>query len=189
MLGRTVLRITRWRAEGSAPNQPKYVLIAAPHTSNWDLLYLLALSFQLGVKVSWLGKDSLFRGPMGFVLRRFGGVPVPRGKRSGMVESLAEEFDRSESLVIVVPPEATRGDTDHWKSGFYRIAVAARVPIVCGFLDYGRRIGGFGQVVWPSGDPNADMAIFRAFYADKQGKFPEQVGEIRLREESIVSSG
>ena len=179
--GRLVLRVTRWRVEGAAPDQPKYVLIAAPHTSNWDLLYLLALSFHLGVKVSWLGKDSLFKGPMGFVLRRFGGVPVPRGKKSGMVESLVGEFDRAESLVIVVPPEATRSSTDHWKSGFYRIAAAAQVPIVCGYLDYGHRVGGFGQVVWPSGDLEGDMAIFRSFYADKQGKFPDQVGEVRLR--------
>ena len=187
-LGRAVLRIAGWRVEGSAPREPKYVLIAAPHTSNWDLLYLLALSFRLGVKVSWLGKDSLFKGPMGFVLRRFGGVPVPRGQKSGMVESLAEEFDRAESLVIVVPPEATRSQTDHWKSGFYRIAVAAQVPIVCGYLDYENRVGGFGKVVWPTEDLEADMAAFREFYADKQGKFPDQVGEVRLRAADIDRS-
>ena len=188
-LGRAVLRTGRWRAEGSAPSDPKYVLIAAPHTSNWDLVYLLALSFQLGVKVSWLGKDSLFKGPIGFVLRRFGGVPVPRGQKSGMVESLAAEFERAESLVIVVPPEATRSYTDHWKSGFYRIAVAAHVPIVCGYLDYAHRVGGFGQVVWPTDDLTADMAVFREFYADKQGKFPHHVGEVVLRSEDIAPPG
>ncbi len=185
--GRLVLRIARWHPEGSAPNEQKYVLIAAPHTSNWDLLYLLALSFHLGVKVSWLGKDSLFKGPMGFALRHFGGVPVPRGQRSGMVESLAEQFGKAESLVIVIPPEATRGYTDHWKSGFYRIAVAGRVPIVCGYLDYERRRGGFGQVVRASGDLDADMAVFRSFYADKRGKFPDQVGEVRLRSEDAAA--
>jgi 1-acyl-sn-glycerol-3-phosphate acyltransferase len=186
-LGRAVLRLTGWQAEGSAPTEPKFVLIAAPHTSNWDLLYLLALSFRLGVKVSWLGKDSLFKGPMGFVLRRFGGVPVPRGQRSGMVESLAEEFGKAESLVIVIPPEATRGYTDHWKSGFYRVAVAAQVPIVCGYLDYERRAGGFGPVVWPTADLASDMAAFRSFYADKQGKYPEAAGTIRLRAEDVVA--
>jgi 1-acyl-sn-glycerol-3-phosphate acyltransferase len=182
-IGRAVLRVTRWRAEGTAPDDPKYVLIAAPHTSNWDLLYLLALSFALGVKVSWLGKDSLFKGPMGFVLRRFGGVPVRRGQRTGMVESLATEFERAQSLVVVIPPEATRGTTDHWKSGFYRVAVAAQVPIVCGYLDYGPRVGGFGRVVWPTGDLDADMAVFRSFYADIQGKYPDNVGEVRFRTE------
>ncbi len=187
-IGRLVLRLARWKAEGSAPTEQKYVLIAAPHTSNWDLLYLLALSFHLGVKVSWLGKDSLFRGPMGFVLRRFGGVPVPRGKRSGMVESLVDQFQRAESLVIVIPAEATRSYTDHWKSGFYRVAVAAQVPIVCGYLDYQHRVGGFGLVVQPTDDLDADMAVFRSFYADKQGKFPEQVGEVRMRSEDIAKS-
>jgi 1-acyl-sn-glycerol-3-phosphate acyltransferase len=181
-----VLRVARWRPEGSAPNEQKYVLIAAPHTSNWDLLYLLALSFYLEVNVSWLGKDSLFRGPIGFVLRRFGGVPVPRGQRSGMVESLVEDFDRAESLVIEIPPEATRGHTDHWKSGFYRVALAAHVPIVCGYLDYRHRVGGFELVVQPTGDLEADMAVFRSFYADKQGKFPDQVGEVRLRAEDAT---
>ena len=189
MLGRTMLRITRWRAEGSAPSEPKYVLIAAPHTSNWDLLYLLAIASDLGVKMSWLGKDSLFKGPMGWVLRRLGGVPVPRGQRSGMVDALVAEFQRAESLVIVIPPEATRGYTDHWKSGFYRIASAAGVPIVCGYLDYSQRVGGFGQVVWPTSDTAADMDVFREFYADKQGKYPDQGGEVRLRAEDIIVPG
>ncbi len=182
-IGRAVLRVTRWRAEGSAPSEPKYVLIAAPHTSNWDLLYLLALSFALGVKVSWLGKDSLFKGPMGTVMRWFGGVPVRRGAKSGMVESLAEEFRNAESLVIVIPPEATRGATDHWKSGFYRVAIEADVPIVCGYLDYGRRAGGFGLVVHPTQDVDADMERFRTFYADIQAKYPDHAGEVRLRAE------
>lgn len=182
-IGRAVLRVTGWRAEGPAPSEPKYVLIAAPHTSNWDLLYLLALSFALGVKVSWLGKQSLFKGPMGMVLRRFGGVPVRRGEKSGMVESLAAEFQQAESLVIVIPPEATRGPTDHWKSGFYRVATEAGVPIVCGYLDYRRRAGGFGLVVHPTSDVRADMDVFRSFYRDIQGKYPANSGEVRLRSE------
>ena len=183
---RLVLRITRWSAEGSAPTEQKYVLIAAPHTSNWDLLYLLALSFHLGVKVSWLGKDTLFKGPVGSVLRSLGGVPVRRGQRSGMVESLVAEFDRAERLVIVIPAEGTRSATDHWKSGFYRVAVEAGVPVVCGYLDYRRRAGGLGRVVWPTGEIEADMAVFREFYADKHGKFPDQVGDVRLRSEDIA---
>jgi 1-acyl-sn-glycerol-3-phosphate acyltransferase len=126
---------------------------------------------------------------MGFVLRRFGGVPVRRGERSGMVESLAEEFAKAESLVIVIPPEGTRGYTDHWKSGFYRVAVAAGVPIVCGYLDFERRQGGLGRVVWPTADLGADMDVFREFYADKQGKYPESVGEVRLRDEAVSTSG
>lgn len=186
---RLVLAATRWRAHGSAPEDRKYVLIAAPHTSNWDLLYLLAISFRLGIEVSWLGKDALFKGPMGVVLRRLGGVPVRRGERSGMVDSLAAEFAAAESLVIVIPPEGTRGYTDHWKSGFYRVAVAAEVPIVCGYLDFERRQGGLGRTVWPSSDLEVDMDLFREFYADKQGKYPASVGEVRLRTEEVVASG
>jgi 1-acyl-sn-glycerol-3-phosphate acyltransferase len=182
-VARIVLRATGWKAADGVPTEQKYVLLAAPHTTNWDLLYLLAISFRLGVNMSWLGKDSLFRGPMGTVMRWFGGVPVRRGARSGMVDSLAEEFARSESLVIVIPPEATRSYTDHWKSGFYRIAIAADVPIVCGYLDYSTRTGGLGQLVHPSGDAAADMDKFREFYADKQGKYADQVGEIKLQSE------
>ncbi len=140
------------------------------------------------MRLSWLGKDTLFKGWMGKVMRALGGVPVPRGERSGMVDSLVEEFANAESLVIVIPPEATRGDTDHWKSGFYRIAKAADVPIVCGYLDYANKVGGFGPVIWPSSDLGADMDAFRAFYADIQGKFPDHVGDVRLRDEDVAAS-
>lgn len=187
-LGRSVLRLRGWRLEGSPPDEPKYVMIAAPHTSNWDLLYLLAMSFVSGVKLSWLGKDSLFKGWMGRLMRVLGGVPVRRGERSGMVDSLADEFGAAESLVIVIPPEATRSYTDHWKSGFYRVAKAAEVPISCGYLDYANKVGGFDTVIRPSDDLAADMDKFRAFYADKQGKYPDNVGVVRLHDEDPVGS-
>ena len=148
-IGRAVLWCTRWRIEGDPPATAKYVLIAAPHTTNWDLLYLLAMSFATGVRISWLGKDTLFRGPVGTVLRGLGGVPVARDQRSGLVSSLAREFAIADRLVVVVPPEGTRGRTDHWRTGFYRVACAADVPIVCSYLDYSRRIGGFGPVIEP----------------------------------------
>jgi hypothetical protein len=161
-MARTLFRVRGWTVEGERPTESKYVLIAAPHTSNWDLLYLLALSFHYEVPVSWLGKHTLFKGWMGPVMRRLGGVPVRRDQRSGMVDSLAAEFAAADSLVVVIPPEGTRSATDHWRSGFYRVAVAAGVPIVCGFVDYGRRVGGFGPVVPPSGDIEADIEIFRS---------------------------
>lgn len=186
-LGRAVLRIRHWHLEGGPPDESKYVMIAAPHTTNWDLLYLLAMAFAADVKLSWLGKDSLFKGWMGKLMRVLGGVPVPRGERSGMVESLVAEFAAAESLVVVIPPEATRGYTDHWKSGFYRIAKVAEVPIACGYLDYANKVGGFDTMIWPSDDLEADMGKFRAFYADKQGKYPDQVGRIRLRDEHAAT--
>jgi 1-acyl-sn-glycerol-3-phosphate acyltransferase len=180
-IGRAVLRSRRWRIEGDPPELAKYVLIAAPHTSNWDLLYLLAMSFATGVRVSWLGKSSLFPGPVGVVLRAFGGIPVERDRQSGLVTSLAREFAAADRLVVAVPPEGTRGRTDHWRSGFYRIACAAEVPIVCSYLDYSRRVGGFGPVIEPSGDIDVDMELFRRFYADKRGKYPHEESTIALR--------
>ena len=106
-----------------------------------------------------------------------------------MVTTLAAEFDAAERLVVVIPPEGTRSWSDHWKSGFYRVALVAKVPLVCVYLDYGSRVGGFGAVVVPSGDVDADMETIRAFYADKAGKFPDQKSEVRLRPESDAGTG
>lgn len=183
-VARGLLRTVRWRIEGNPPAERRFVLIAAPHTSNWDLSLMLLMSVQCQVPVHWLGKASLFRGPAGWVLRRLGGVPVSRGERSQLVNRLAGLFDERDEFVIVVPPEGTRSHSDHWKSGFYRIAEAASVPIVCGYLDYGTRIGGFGPSIVPTSDVGADMDRIRLFYADKQGRYPDQVSDILLRDEA-----
>lgn len=175
------LRATRWSVEGERPDEPKFVLIAAPHTTNWDLLYMLAVAYHFDVDVSWLAKHSLFKGPIGWFLRKLGGIPVRRGANSGMVNSLAEAFADADRLVIVVPPEATRKYTDHWKSGFYRIAMAADVPVVCSFLDYPTRTGGVGTALHLSGDVDADMRVIRKFYAGKRGKYPANEGDVILR--------
>jgi 1-acyl-sn-glycerol-3-phosphate acyltransferase len=179
-VGTIALRLTGWKVDGSAPAISKYVAIAAPHTSNWDLLYLLMHAWSHDVGISWLAKESVFRGPTGWLLRRLGGIPVQRGGRPGLVESLRAEFARRDELVVVFPPEATRRRSDHWKSGFYQVALAAQVPIVCIYLDYSERIGGFGPTVDPTGDIEDDMDAIRSFYADKRGKFPDQMSDIRL---------
>jgi len=181
-IGRFVLWSRRWSIEGDPPEDlSKYVLIAAPHTSNWDLLYLLAMSWTTGVRVSWLGKESLFPGPVGTVLRALGGIPVVRDQKSGLVSSLAREFAVADRLVVAFPPEGTRSRTDHWRTGFYRVACAADVPIVCSYLDYSRRVGGFGPVIEPIGDIAADLPLFQSFYADKRGKYPQEESDIALR--------
>lgn len=180
-IGRAVLKSRGWTAEGEPPTAPKYVLIAAPHTSNWDLLYLLAMSWTYDVRISWLGKASLFPGPVGTVLRALGGIPVARNQRSGLVSSLAQEFAAADELVVAFPPEGTRSRTDHWRTGFYRVAVAAEVPIVCSFLDYSRKVGGMGPTLVPSGDIAADFAQFGEFYTDKRGKYPHEESDIALR--------
>jgi 1-acyl-sn-glycerol-3-phosphate acyltransferase len=179
-----------WRWKAAPPEEPipaRCVMIAAPHTTNWDFPLTLAIARVLGVKISWLGKQSLFRGPAGPIMRRLGGVPIDRSAPGGMVASLAKEFVDRERLVLVVPAEGTRSLTEHWKSGFYRIAEQADVPIMCSFVDRRTRTGGFGPVVTPSGDVTADMDIIRAFYADKEGLKPGRFGPIRLKEEAQVS--
>jgi len=174
------LRIIGWRPGGEAPKPKKHVLIAAPHTSNWDLLLMIALAFLFRVKLYWMGKDRLFWWPLGPVLKYLGGIPIDRSKPTGMVGQSIEKFQESERLVIAVPPEGTRGKVRYWKSGFYHIARGANVPIVLGFLDYSKKVGGFGPAIVPTGDLEADMAVIRDFYADIGAKYPEQKSCPRL---------
>ena len=183
LLARLFLRLTGWRPEGAKPAPSKFIIIAYPHTSNWDLAYLLALAQLFDMKISWMGKHTLFPRPVGWIMRRLGGIPVRRDRRHNMVEQLATTFRERDSLALVVPAEGTRAYVPYWKSGFYRIALAAEVPIVLGFLDFSRKRGGFGPALMPTGDVRSDMDQIRAFYTDKVGKYPDQAGEIRLKEE------
>jgi 1-acyl-sn-glycerol-3-phosphate acyltransferase len=182
-IARAFLRITGWGPEGERPSAPRFVLIAAPHTSNWDLVYLLALAEVYDIRISWMGKHQIFRPPFGGLFRALGGIPIRRHERADRVGAMAREFAERESFALVVPAEATRSWAPHWKSGFYHIARRANVPIVMGFLDYPRRRGGFGPAIFASGDAAKDMDQIRSFYADKTGKYPELFGPVRLREE------
>jgi len=182
-LARLFLRATGWKPEGDAPTAPRFVLIAAPHTSNWDLAFLLAFAELYGIRISWMGKHTIFRAPFGGLFRALGGIPIRRHERADRVTLMAEEFAQREHFALVVPSEATRGWAPHWKSGFYHIARRAKVPIVMGFLDYARRRGGFGPAIEATGDVKRDMDRVRAFYADKVGKYPDQFGPVQLREE------
>jgi 1-acyl-sn-glycerol-3-phosphate acyltransferase len=182
-LARWFLRITGWKAVGDKPEAARFVLIAAPHTSNWDLAFLLAFAAVYDLRISWMGKDVLFRGPLGWLMRRTGGIPIVRHQRGDMVAQAARNFANAEKLALVVPAEGTRGHVAHWKSGFYHIARTAKVPIVLGYLDYSRRRGGFGPAIEATGNVSADMDKIRAFYADKVGRFPDQFGAVRLKDE------
>jgi 1-acyl-sn-glycerol-3-phosphate acyltransferase len=183
LVARLFLRLTGWRPEGARPNVPRFVLIAAPHTSNWDLAYLLALATVFDLKISWMGKHVLFRPPLGWLMRRSGGIPIVRHLRGNMVDQMADTLRNSEQMALVVPSEGTRGHTPYWKSGFYHIARSADVPIVMGYLDYPRKRGGFGPALQTTGDVRLDMDEIRAFYAGKTGKYPDLFGPIRLKEE------
>ena len=176
VVSRATLRLTGWTIEGSLPaHAAKSVLIAAPHTSNWDLPYTLMLAFSLRLRVYWMGKQSLFRAPFGGVMRWLGGIPVNREQSSNLVASSAQAMRAAKGpMQLIVPPEGTRGKTRHWKTGFYFIAQEAGVPIVLAFVDYGRKVGGLGPVFEPTGDLERDMADVKAFYAPIKCKNADQ---------------
>ncbi len=161
-IGKLWLRLFDWELSGETSLPPRFVIIASPHTSNWDLAFMLAASYVLGIKISWIGKHTLFRGLKGYFLRRVGGIPVDRRSPQNLVEQIVTVFSTSDSLALAVPPEGTRGKAQCWKSGFYHIARLAGVPIGLGYLDYGRRRCGIGGFLLPSGDLCADMDFIRA---------------------------
>lgn len=182
-VGNAWLKATGWEKSGEKPARSNYVLIAAPHTSNWDFPHMFALSLVYGVKLRWMGKHTLFEPPLGFLAHALGGIPVDRRAAHGVVEQMAQRFRDEPGLVVAIPAEGTRARTDYWKSGFYNIARHADVPILLGFLDYRTKRGGFGPAIHPTGDVRADMDRIRAFYHDKVGRHPDNFGPIRLRAE------
>ena len=175
-----LLRAIGWKQGGQAPEAAKYVLIAAPHTSNWDYLLLMAITLRFKVKLYWMGKDSLFKAPYGWLVKYLGGIPIDRSKKTGMVAQTIETFRQTDRLAITIPAEGTRSKTQGWKSGFYHIARGADVPVVLGFLDYDKKIGGFGPEITLTGDTQADMAIIADFYADIGAKYPDKKTDPRL---------
>ena len=188
MLGRLVLKITGWKVSGELPIEPRSVIIAAPHTSNWDFVFLIAATSALGVRIHWLGKDSLFNHPLGFIMHWLGGIPVNRSKRTRLVSQIAERFQTQASLHLVIPPAGTRAHTDRWRSGFYHIAQSANVPVIFGFLDYPKKLAGISQAMPLSGRLKEDMDRIRVFYADKVGKVPAMSSTRRLEEEFEAES-
>lgn len=163
--GRALLRLLGWRIDPGLPDLPKFVAIAAPHSSNWDFIQAIGLMFALRIDVRFIGKAELFRWPLGPIMRRLGGIPVDRNHPQGVVEQTIAAFDAHEKLVVALAPEGTRKPVTSWKTGFYRIAVGAGVPIVPGYFDNRRRAMGFGPPFHPTGDADADLAELRAFYA------------------------
>ena len=166
--------IMGWRYEGEFPANKKFVIIGAPHTSNWDLPHLLATASQMGIKVHWLGKDAIFKKPFAGLMRKLGGIPIDRSKATGAVDQTIAVFDEYDEFYLVVPPEGTRGKVKYWKTGFYHIAHGAGVPIVLGFMDYSRKVAGVGPAIRTTGDYEADMKVIRAFYDTVKGKYPDK---------------
>jgi 1-acyl-sn-glycerol-3-phosphate acyltransferase len=173
---RAVLRWTGWRVEGQLPaGTPKCVVIAAPHTSNWDLPYTLMGAFALDMRIHWMGKASIFRFPFGAVMRWLGGIPVRREASHNLVAASADALKSAVGPVqLVVPPEGTRSKARRWKTGFYYIALGANVPILMAYMDYADKRMGLGPLLYPTGDIERDMVTVKAFYAPIRGKHPHQ---------------
>lgn len=163
-LGRAVLRLLGWRTEGAFPEVPKLVVIAAPHSSNWDFVIGISFVAALGVRVRFIGKRELFRGLLGRWLRWMGGIPVDRDNPAGIVERVAEEFGQAPAMVLGIAPEGTRRRGAAWKTGFYRIARRAGVPIVPGFFDWSRKVVGLLPPFTPTGDQEGDLRAIRDLY-------------------------
>jgi 1-acyl-sn-glycerol-3-phosphate acyltransferase len=175
---RSILALFGWRLTGSLPAAPKYVIIAAPHTSNWDFILALLIAASFKLRINFMMKDELFRPPWGWFFRSLGGIPINRRSNNKVVDQMVQRFAERERLALVIPPEGTRSKVAKWKTGFYYIAHGAGVPILLGYVDFGRKQAGFGPLVATTGDIEADMATIRAFYAGMAGRHPEQFGEI-----------
>ena len=157
-------RLSGWRADGELPPIPRFVIIGASHTSNWDFLVFLGTVSALGRHVRFIAKESLFRWPLGGFMRALGGVPVDRSSPQDLVSQIAAEFDAHEEFVLVIAPEGTRSRTTRWKTGFYQIALRARVPIVCAGPDYPSRRGVIGPLIQPTGNYAADLKPALRFF-------------------------
>jgi 1-acyl-sn-glycerol-3-phosphate acyltransferase len=175
-----ILALAGWRVDVTPPPGPKGIIVVYPHTSNWDFPLGYLTKMAMGLPLSFVGKDTLFRWPLGGPLRRMGGIPVNRRERTGLIAQLVAEFRRRDWMWLAIAPEGTRSRVDHWKSGFYRLAREAGVPVGLAFIDYKERVVGMHEYVTLTGDVEADMARIRAAYAGKVALRPERAGAIRL---------
>lgn len=180
-IGRLYYRLTGWRIDGDMPDIPKSVIVVAPHTSNWDFMVFMAGSMVLGIRGQWIGKHTIFVGPLGWLFRKLGGIPLDRSQSHDLVGQAVKAFRESTAMTLVLAPEGTRKKSDHWRSGFYYFALGAGVPILLAYADWAKHTAGIGPVIWPTGDVEADLAKIRDFYAGITPLYPEQRSEVRFR--------
>jgi 1-acyl-sn-glycerol-3-phosphate acyltransferase len=178
---KAILKLFGWKLDVVLPKEKKFILIGAPHTSNWDFPLGILYSRAIRLKVQWMGKHTLFRWPYGWFFRAIGGTAVHRESGKNYIVQMTDLFEHSEQLVLALAPEGTRTKTDHWKTGFYYIARAANVPIAMGYLDFGNKQVGIGDLFYPTDDINADFEYIRQFYANRRGKNPEKESLINMR--------
>ncbi|WP_228638543.1 lysophospholipid acyltransferase family protein [Kangiella koreensis] len=179
---KALLRLLGWRLVGQLPKDKKYVVIFAPHTSNWDFVLMLMVRFCFKMKIGYLGKHTLFKPPFGWFFRMFGGIPVERSSANNVVDQVAAIIKEREEIQFALAPEGTRSYKPYWKSGFYHIALKAEVPILMTFLNSKTKEIGIGDLLRPSGNQEQDLDVIRAFYKDKAGIRPELTSDIRFEE-------
>lgn len=167
-------RLRGWKPGGTIPSEISHcVVIAAPHTSNWDFVYGIVTVHLLQLKLNYLAKRELFVWPIKSIFSSTGGIPVERKGKHHLVDDMVDLFKKRDRLILAIPPEGTRKRVEKWKSGFYHIALAAKVPVVLGYIDYKTKTAGFGPVIHLSGDKVADAKRIREFYETVQAKYPE----------------
>lgn len=182
------LRLTGWTFHGEVPPDPKLIGIGAPHTSNWDFVLFLAALHHWKIRVSYIGKHTLFRPPFGWFFRMTGGIPVDRSKSGGLVRQVADAMAAADQMILVIAPEGTRSKAPHWKSGFLKIAEETGAPCVLTAIDASKKQLVIGPKLAYTGDTKAFMDETREFYADKEGLRPELKGPVNVREETAGPS-
>ena len=173
-LAKIIMRLVGWRIEGELSDLPKYVLIGAPHTSNWDFVLFLGVIFTLRANVRFMGKAELFRNPFGWFFRYCGGIPVDRKKPTGLVEQMVKAINESKNFILTITPEGTRHQVVEWKRGFYHIAKEARIPIVIAVVDGKHKTVRIGQVFHPTDDMEADMKAIQGYFTGVVGINPRR---------------
>jgi len=168
------LFVMGWKTKGEIPDIKKFVLVAAPHSSNWDFVFFLLIIFNFRISVHWMGKHTMFKWPFNGLLKQLGGIPIDRSGKGRVVQFMIETFEKSKRLIVTIAPSGTRGKVTKWKTGFYHIAYQAKVPIVFGFIDYKQKTIGFGPVFTPSGNIDTDMMSIKAFYTQFTGRYPKR---------------
>jgi 1-acyl-sn-glycerol-3-phosphate acyltransferase len=186
-LARRLLALLGWRIDWVPPPGPRCVVIVYPHTSNWDFPIGYLTQAAIGLRAQWIGKDTIFRWPVAGLLRRMGGIPVNRSAPGPLVEEMVAELARRPRLVLALAPEGTRARTSHWRSGFYRVALGAGVPVGLAYIDWRARAAGVTTWLTLTGDEEADLARIREAYADKLGRHPDQASPIRLRAPTVAA--
>lgn len=169
-----IYRILGWTTSGEVPSDlKKYVIIAAPHTSNWDFFYGRLYFYMKNIPVKFIIKKDWYFPPLSYLFDKMGGIPVDRSKNTNLTDEIAKSILDHDCIAILVTPEGTRKYNPDWKKGFYYIAQKAKVPIVLGYVDYEKKVGGIGPVFYPTGEVEKDITEIKKFYLDKKGRFPE----------------